>query len=122
MHRTWVTLLVLPALAFRLLIPAGFMPGVGAGFTITMQMCRGDGRSADLIRVLGQEPQPADRGTAHEAPCMFAASGVTAPMPVPADVLAYFAPVARRDAARLAPAPLLAPRRTQSPRAPPSMI
>ena len=117
-----MTLLVLPALAFRLLIPAGFMPSVGDGFTITMQMCHGDGRSAELIRILGQEPQPADRDAAHDAPCMFAASGTAAPLPVPADVLAHVAPVALRDAARVAPAPLLAPRRTQSPRAPPSKI
>ena len=59
---------------------------------------------------------------AHDAPCMFAASGTAAPLPVPADVLAHVAPVALRDAARVAPAPLLAPRRTQSPRAPPSKI
>ena len=113
---------VLPALAFRLLIPAGFMPGVGEGLTITMQMCHGDGRSAELIRILGQEPPPADRGAAHDAPCMFAATGAAAPLPVPADVLAHFAPVALPGVPRVAPAPLLAPRRTQSPRAPPSMI
>lgn len=117
-----MTLLLLPALAFRLLIPAGFMPSAGDGFPLTMQMCRGDGRTAELIREPGPAPQPADRDTTHDAPCLFAASGTTAPMSVPAFVLAQPAPVALRATPRVAPAPLLAPRRTQSPRAPPSMI
>ena len=77
MHRTWVTLLVLPALAFRLLIPAGFMPGVGAGFTITMQMCHGAG---PLPTPAGHDPgQPQPR---HDSPCVFAAAGMVAPPPM----------------------------------------
>jgi hypothetical protein len=39
----WVTLLLLPALACRMLVPPGFMPGTGADHAPTMQMCRGAG-------------------------------------------------------------------------------
>jgi hypothetical protein len=38
-----VGLLLLPALAARLLVPPGFMPGTGADGAPTMQMCHGAG-------------------------------------------------------------------------------
>lgn len=117
-----MTLLVLPALAFRLLIPAGFMPGAGDGYALTMQMCRGDGRSGEVIRVVAQDPEPAGRDTAHEAPCVFAASGTPAPAPAPAFVLVREVSVAPCERPRVATAPLLAPHRKQSPRAPPLMV
>ena len=39
----WVALLLLPALACRMLVPPGFMPGTDANHVPTMQMCHGAG-------------------------------------------------------------------------------
>ena len=41
--RLLVGLLLVPALALRVLVPPGFMPGTGAGDAPTMQMCHGAG-------------------------------------------------------------------------------
>lgn len=82
-RREWIALLLLPALAFRLLVPAGFMPDVGAdGSLLTMQMCHGDARSAAVVRLAGNgEPAPDDRSANHDAPCVFAATTGVAPPP-----------------------------------------
>ena len=83
-RREWIALLLLPALAFRLLVPAGFMPDFGAdGSTLTVQMCHGDARSAAVLRLATGQPQaPSTPDTSHDAPCAFAATAGAAPPPV----------------------------------------
>ena len=75
--RQLVWLLLVPALALRLLVPPGFMPGTNAGHGLTMQMCHGTG---PLRTPMGHDPgQPQPR---HDSPCVFAAAATVAPPPV----------------------------------------
>ena len=75
--RQLVWLLLVPALALRLLVPPGFMPGTDAGHGLTMQMCHGTG---PLPTPMGHDPgQPQPR---HDSPCVFAAAATVAPPPV----------------------------------------
>ena len=75
--RQLVWLLLVPALALRLLVPPGFMPGTNAGHGLTMQMCHGTG---PLPTPMGHDPgQPQPR---HDSPCVFAAAATVAPPPV----------------------------------------
>lgn len=119
--RGWAALLLAPALALRLLVPEGFMAGESGG-TLTMQMCHGDARSSAVIRLTRGDEAPAPHDGEHASPCMFAATAATAPPPLAAIPL---------EGARLpqapAPARVTAPdirniHRTQSARAPPSMV
>jgi Protein of unknown function (DUF2946) len=124
-HRYWISFLLLPALLFRLFVPAGFMPGLDEGFSLTMQMCHGGGANSLLIRY-GTGGQPMDGGSgtpdktaSHDAPCVFAASGVVAPPPS-IDLPSGQEP--RPVAATVPPLGSAAPSKThrnQSPRAPP---
>ena len=86
--RLLVGLLLLPALAARLMVPQGFMPGTGADDAPTMQMCHGAGPLPAATHPLptGNDPAPT-QGEHHEAPCVFAAAGTAAPPPVPTVVL-----------------------------------
>ena len=118
-----VILLLLPLLAFRLLVPDGFMPRFGAGHTVSMQMCHGDAQSAAAMRLLHDQPAspaPDNQGGArHDAPCVFAASAGAAPVPlVPTLPDAAPTPDALPLPALVTPAPRLT-HRTQSARAPP---
>jgi hypothetical protein len=74
-------LILLPALAFRVMVPPGFMPGAGDG--PTMQMCHGAGPLPAATQPVpsGDGPAP-DPSPHHEAPCVFAAAGSAAPPPV----------------------------------------
>jgi len=78
-----VALLLLPALAARMLVPPGFMPGTGADGAPSIQMCHGAGPLPASTQPVpaGDDPAP-DRGPHHEAPCVFAAAGSAAPPPV----------------------------------------
>ncbi len=80
--RLLVGLFVLPALAVRILVPQGFMPGTGADAAPTMQMCHGFGPLPAPTQPLpvGDDPAPG-QGQHHEAPCVFAAAGSAAPPP-----------------------------------------
>jgi hypothetical protein len=82
-----VGLLLLPALAARMLVPPGFMPGTGADGAPTMQMCHGAGPLPTAVQppTPGNDDAPRDR-VHHEAPCVFAAAGSAAPPPVAAVV------------------------------------
>ena len=120
--REWVVLLLLPALALRLLVPDGFMPAAGDGVTVTMQMCHGDARSAAVIRLAGHGEEPGEPSAMHDSPCVFAASAAVAPpsvalVPVVATAPPESAPVvvAAHPAARRPHCP-------QSPRAPPHNV
>jgi hypothetical protein len=118
-----VILLLLPLLAFRLLVPDGFMPRFGADHTVSMQMCHGDAKSAAAMRLLRDQPASTapgnDDGVRHDAPCVFAASAGAAPVPfLPPLPNAAPTPDALLLPALVAPAPRVT-HRTQSARAPP---
>ena len=120
--REWVYLLLLPALAFRLLVPAGFMPTVGEGLAVTMQLCHGDAKSSIVVRLTTDDHAPAAPQADHDAPCVFAASATVAPPTLDAlPQLSSATPEAIPLPERRAPAarPLHHP---QSPRAPPMQV
>jgi hypothetical protein len=119
--RLLVGLLLVPALALRVLVPPGFMPGTGAGDAPTMQMCHGSGPlpSSTQPSPGGSDPAPG-QGQHHEAPCVFAAAGSAAPPPVVA--LALDAPHAD-DVGALTPDFVFVQKalhRAQAARAPPA--
>lgn len=122
--RKWVILLLLPALAFRLLVPEGFMPAFGDGAELTMQMCHGDGKSSLIVRLTqdgGEAPDDSQAG--HAAPCVFAAAATVAP---PAADFTVEGLIARLEHPQTLRAVIAAPvrphHRPQSPRAPPSLV
>jgi hypothetical protein len=120
--REWVYLLLLPALAFRLLVPAGFMPTAGDGLAVTMQMCHGDAKSSVVIRLTGADEAPAGQHARHDAPCVFAASAAVAP---PAVAVVQLPTAAGPDSIAVARAQAPAARtlhHPQSPRAPPTPV
>jgi hypothetical protein len=120
--RGWVALLLFPALALRLLVPAGFMPSATDGASLTMQMCHGDAQSSVVMHLSDGKQSPKDRGAPHDAPCVFAATAATAPPPmavVPLEGTALPEPAARP---RETEPVLRNPHRLQAPRAPPSMV
>jgi len=119
--REWVLLLLLPALAFRLLVPEGFMPAFGGDAVLTMQMCHGDGKSSVILRLLQEDPAgPGDDGQGrHAAPCIFAAAGTVAP-PAPPVVTPDTATTPTAEPLPAAAVPVLRlSHRPQSARAPP---
>jgi hypothetical protein len=115
-----VARLVLPALLLRLLVPAGFMPGVDEDDSLTMQMCHGNG-SASLALPGPGSTERGESSADHGSRCLYAATSVTAPPPVATGA----APVAaRHEAATRAPpasAALRSLHRPQAPRAPPAL-
>lgn len=120
--REWVILLLLPALAFRLLVPEGFMPAFGDGAELTMQMCHGDGKSSLVIRLTGRGGDAPSEPAKHDAPCVFAASGPVAPPAVA--ILSPHLAVQLEPFASVRPASVNrpTPHRPQSPRAPPLAV
>jgi len=120
-----LALLVLPGFLVRALVPAGFMPAIGHGAVLTMELCSGHSAQPVVVHLDGA-PVPADQGQPsskhHEAPCVFASTAGGAPppliaavasMPAPQDIRVLpspAAPVARRAA------------RAHTPRAPPSPV
>lgn len=122
--REWVILLLLPALAFRLLVPEGFMPAFGDGTELTMQMCHGDGKSSVIVRLTRDSDEaPDDPQAGHAAPCVFAAAATLAP---PAAEFAAQDFIARLEHLQMPRVMFAVPvhrhHRPQSPRAPPSLV
>lgn len=74
---------VLAALAFRALVPAGFMFGSGEGHTLTVELCHGAGSALTVVHYGDDgrplEPRPDSRP---EGQCPFAATALLAPPPV----------------------------------------
>lgn len=114
--RERVLLWLLPALVFRALIPAGFMPADGRG--LLLELCSGQGFGA--LHAAYDPPQDdTGHGPPGEEPCAFAASAAMGPLPLVAAV-AVAAPAATQLAAEpasrvLPPVSSLRPQ----PRAPP---
>ncbi len=84
-RRTRATVaLLLPLLALRLLIPAGFMPMAGVDGTLALALCPDAAPTAPLPGHAGhhmhhEHPGPAgSAGGEHHAPCLFAASAAPA--------------------------------------------
>jgi len=119
----WVTLLLLPALASRMLVPPGFMPGTGADDAPTMQMCHGTGPLPQGTQSpAGSDGQGPDDSTHHESPCAFAAAGTAAPPPITLLVLDRPAPL---DVIPVQPEPAVVrptQHRAHPPRAPPAIV
>ena len=112
--RQLVWLLLVPALALRLLVPPGFMPGTNAGHGLTMQMCHGTG---PLPTPMGHDPgQPQPR---HDSPCVFAAAATVAPPPVLALAATGIAHAIVEPAQPVSPIFHRAPPRAHAARAPP---
>ena len=112
--RQLVWLLLVPALALRLLVPPGFMPGTDAGHGLTMQMCHGTG---PLPSPMGHDPgQPQPR---HDSPCVFAAAGTAAPPPMLALAATGIAHAIVEPAQPVSPIFHRAPPRAHAARAPP---
>jgi len=119
--RRWLVPLLLPALAFRLLLPEGFMPQIGGDHALSIQMCHGDSRSSLVMRLTQSAPTvPGNEGgERHDAACVFAAAGTVA-APAPAVVVAGPAMPPATTLLPAASAPVLRhPHPPQSTRAPP---
>jgi hypothetical protein len=92
-RRRWLTLLALPALLFRALVPAGFMPLVDATGSMTLGFCPGSvpahaehhaahaGHHAEHSQHDHGSGSDDPAGAHHHAPCLFAASAGGAPAP-----------------------------------------
>lgn len=120
MFQKQIVLLLLPVLALRLFIPAGFMPRFSEDFGLSVEMCHGDARSSVVIRTLEDTPPVPDNGSGnHQTPCAFAALGsFAAPGPLKAAIDSIPHDIA--IPVRITRAPALRPtHRMQSSRAPP---
>jgi hypothetical protein len=122
--RFWVTLLLLPALAGRMLVPPGFMPGTAADDAPTMQMCHGAGRLPQGAQSpVGGDGDGSGDPAHHESPCVFAAAGTAAPPPITLTVLYGPAPP---DVVPSQPEPTAVHathhHRAHPPRAPPAIV
>ena len=111
--------LVISALVLRALIPAGFMPGTGAGLSLTAAMCNAP--SAGVARTetieIPAEGAPISAAAMHCDFCLVPVLAAPCAPPTlrsPAEITIISMP-ARKDA----PAPRFALDRTQIPRAPP---
>ncbi len=113
-------LLLLPALAGRMLVPPGFMPGTGADDAPTLQMCHGAGPLPQGVQSpAGGEGQGSGDPVRHESPCVFAAAGTAAPPPI---ALPTLVTAATAEAIPAPPQSAIVQRtqhRAHSPRAPP---
>ncbi|MGH8863106.1 MAG: DUF2946 family protein [Burkholderiales bacterium] len=77
---------MLPAILFRGLIPAGFMPAIDADGSLRLQFCpAADQAAADTDPMQGHHHDGATSGSGHaghDRPlCQFAASATPAPLP-----------------------------------------
>jgi hypothetical protein len=118
-HRQWLWLL--PALALRLCIPAGFMPG--AGPTGPMQICHGDTRAATLLESGIVAPGSGEPDSREDHSCVFAAAGHATLLPSPPAPAFAFLPAPPAPAAVVAGiAHNSLAHRPQSARAPPGSL
>jgi len=82
---------LLAALVIRALIPAGFMPGGGSGFSMALKLCHG--MEMGTLPIHGDEPQSPAPASHKDAPCVFAALASAAPLPELLQITAYSRPV-----------------------------
>ena len=116
--------LLLAVVTLRSLVPAGFMPGVGAGDSLTMTMCGTDGPRVVAVHLAGHSgPAPVAPHSSHaDAYCPYAAASTSAPPP--AILVAPFLAPRAEDAQEVPTLPFVtsAFKRAHSPRAPPALV
>jgi hypothetical protein len=115
--RTPIIGLLMAAVLFRALIPAGFMPAQADSGEIVMQLCAGFDTKSVVVDLDGGATQHGTQLFDH-SPCGFTAAAA-APPPAPLALDAARSPdsasTERDTGFRIAPSP----RRAHSPRAPP---
>ena len=117
--RERVLLWLLPALVFRALIPAGFMPADGHGLLLELCSAQGFGALHVEYGPAGAAGDHAGDGARGHSPCAFAASATVGPAPIVAAV--FTAAPAVIDLAAEPASPVLPPASSlrPQPRAPP---
>lgn len=110
---------LLPALVFRALIPAGFMPAGGHGLLLELCSAQGFGALHVEYDAAGAGGDHAGDGARAHQPCAFAASATVGPAPLVAAIGAV--PPAAIDLAAEPASPALPPVHSlrPQPRAPP---
>lgn len=111
--------LVISALVLRALIPAGFMPGAGEGFSLSAAMCNAPSTGAprsETIEIPGADA-PTAAAAMHCDFCLVPVLGAAFSLPTvqPPAAIAFVSLPARTDA----PVSRFALDRAQTPRAPP---
>lgn len=114
--RTPMLGLLMAALVFRALIPAGFMPAHENG-TLVMELCSGFGTKSAVVDFDDQGSTSSNQLFEH-SPCGFAAAALSAlpPEPFAFPVTAYLQSSAAADVSPLVP---FSTRKAHAPRAPP---
>ena len=134
LDRTPVIGLLMAALLFRALIPAGFMPTVASDGTIVMELCAGfttktvvvhlDAQAdqadhADPAGNEGSHPDAAHADLFEQSPCGFAVAGTAAAPPSRLAEVAPFSPQAPPTAFHVVAQTPPSIHRSQTPRGPP---
>lgn len=111
--------LLMAALLFRALVPAGFMPAQAENGEIVMQLCSGFGTKSVVVD-LGNGSATHDSGSQlfEHSPCGFAAAAMVAPPPSIAD-FATAAPDSLTTRGHPGSVTVASITRAHSPRAPP---
>lgn len=124
--RLWIAAWLLPLLALRALIPAGFMPAAGGPTWVTMQVCTTAGLQDRRVQLDLAAPESADPSThptsdPSHAPCQFMLTAGGAPVPH-VDEFAAFAAIVSQPHAQSTP-PRITDRSvgSQSARGPPQL-
>jgi len=125
-ERLWIAGLLLPAILYRALIPAGFMPAIGSDGALRLQFCPGADRAAADTRPVHAHHHGGASGDSGGAGhgqllCPFAATAGPAPLPAMTALVVASVdsqPVVSRPVSRDTVPTII---RTQSPRAPPAL-
>lgn len=120
LSRTPIIGLLMAALLFRALVPAGFMPAQAENGEIVMQLCSGFGTKSVVVD-MGASGATHDSGSQlfDHSPCGFTAAAMAAPPPAAAAFAAISTPdslATRADAPSVISPSIV---RAHSPRAPP---
>lgn len=111
---------LLPALFLRALVPAGYMPGEGGGFGVTMQLCVAHGLQTVVVYPDGSIGADG-AGPQFSHACPYALGALAGPLPVVAGVALARISSPRSAAAPVQAVPASPCPRAQSPRAPPAL-
>jgi hypothetical protein len=120
LSRTPIIGLLMAALLFRALVPAGFMPAQAENGEIVMQLCSGFSTKSVVVDMgTGSATHDGSRALFDHTPCGFTAAGMAAPPPSVVVFAATSTPAAltaRGDSGAVIVASIT---RAHSPRAPP---
>jgi Protein of unknown function (DUF2946) len=120
LSRTPIIGLLMAALLFRALVPAGFMPAQAENGEIVMQLCSGFGTKSVVVD-MGTGSATHDSGSLRfdHSPCGFTAAAIAAPLPADVAFAVSSTPASlttRGDAGSVIVPSIF---RAHSPRAPP---